>query len=659
MTEYKAEWGLVIGLAYNATGVIEVYLVETGAIAHRFKFVRNVTPPVYIRELVKHIDTAHTKVPVTVELEPAISVTEDVQVGPEPGDMENQEPPEEVFAAQVSYSRALQLCPERAEDAMREELTSFLNKGLFHPVLTSSISPEEVKFILRALDGYKEKYDGDGIFEKSKARVFADGSVQKKQFVGTSSSPVARIESVMVLCCVAALFGWIVYKIDIASAYLNTPRPPDLKYKYLRLPIHVVKMLLVLRPEFAKYVDPDGTMVVELDHMLYRMKEAGYQWFKSLFEFLGAAGFVVNPADQCVIHRISEHGETHGAVTVDDMLFVSSTEEEKLNTISDVAKRFGEKGYTVISGDDIPHLGMMFKFNRSVKRVHVSQKMFVDDLRTAAGVTERSPARKPAGEDMFERPESILLDEGGKDRYRSLCMSLLYAATRTFPECLPIASVLAGRFVDATEHDMDKLLTAISYMGHDPDHCLCLHPTSLNPIASGDSSYAVHIDGKSHGGIAIGFEGTNGSNDSYIAFSSGKDARVAKSSCEAELMTANRAADSLIWMVRLLSGFGISVDKPKLVMKCDGESNTFGIKVPVLYQDNKSSIHIAEHGKGNFKNTKHIRVRYYYISDLVRSGELVIKWIPTDRMVADILTKGVSFAVFVVLLPLLLGRQVN
>jgi len=47
MGEYKAEWGIVIGRAFNASGVVEVYLLETGAAAHRFKFVRNVTIPPY------------------------------------------------------------------------------------------------------------------------------------------------------------------------------------------------------------------------------------------------------------------------------------------------------------------------------------------------------------------------------------------------------------------------------------------------------------------------------------------------------------------------------------------------------------------------------------------------------------------------------------
>jgi hypothetical protein len=325
--------------------------------------------------------------------------------------------------------------------------------------------------------------------------------------------------------------------------------------------------------------------------------------------------------------------------------------------VSEIAAQFGPSGYTLVDGDDIPHLGMMLGFDRVGKCVTVTQRKFVDDLIEIAGVKDWTPAKKPCGEELFTRPESEILSERERDVYRSLCMSLLYAATRTYPECLPVASVLAGRFVNATQDDMTRLRTAISYMGLDPQHGLRLRPTSMSPVASADSAYAVHLDGKSHTGIAIGFEGIDGNDDCYIAFGSGKDARVAKSSCESELMAANRAADSLMWMVRLLSGFGINSAKPKLVMKDSGDQDGIIMNVPVLYQDNKSAITIAETGKGNFKNTKHIRVRYYYISDLIRSGELVIKWIPTQRMVADVLTKGVTMMVFTTLVPMLLGKQ--
>lgn len=61
-----------------------------------------------------------------------------------------------------------------------------------------------------------------------------------------------------------------------------------------------MKVLLVLRPEFAIYTEADGTMVVELDHMLYGMKEARFEWHNLLFDFFKSVVFAVNDAAICV-----------------------------------------------------------------------------------------------------------------------------------------------------------------------------------------------------------------------------------------------------------------------------------------------------------------------------------------------------------------------
>jgi hypothetical protein len=42
---------------------------------------------------------------------------------------------------------------------------------------------------------------------------------------------------------------------------------------------------------------------------------------------------------------------------------------------------------------------------------------------------------------------------------------------------------------------------------------------------------------------------------------------------------------------------------------------------------------------------------------MVRDGEMVVEWQHTSLMVADLLTKGVSRAVFEALLPALIGRR--
>ena len=43
--------------------------------------------------------------------------------------------------------------------------------------------------------------------------------------------------------------------------------------------------------------------------------------------------------------------------------------------------------------------------------------------------------------------------------------------------------------------------------------------------------------------------------------------------------------------------------------------------------------------KSSSKRTRHMNVRYFFITDRVKKGDLEIKYCPTDEMIADFLTK--------------------
>lgn len=65
----------------------------------------------------------------------------------------------------------------------------------------------------------------------------------------------------------------------------------------------------------------------------------------------------------------------------------------------------------------------------------------------------------------------------------------------------------------------------------------------------------------------------------------------------------------------------------------------YNIEPATIYQDNKSTIMLANKGEGNFKRTKHINVRLFYVKQLIEEGEVKIEYLPTDDMIADLLTK--------------------
>ena len=59
-----------------------------------------------------------------------------------------------------------------------------------------------------------------------------------------------------------------------------------------------------------------------------------------------------------------------------------------------------------------------------------------------------------------------------------------------------------------------------------------------------------------------------------------------------------------------------------------------------MYQDNQSAILLENNGKrSSSKRTKHINIRYFFITDRIKNGKINMEYFPTDDMVADFFTK--------------------
>ncbi len=83
-----------------------------------------------------------------------------------------------------------------------------------------------------------------------------------------------------------------------------------------------------------------------------------------------------------------------------------------------------------------------------------------------------------------------------------------------------------------------------------------------------------------------------------------------------------------------------------------------GIKVTdnILYQDNKSAILLEMNGwASSSKQTKHIKIWYCYIADCIAKGDLSVVWCPTNKMIADFLTKPLQGKVFQQFRDVLMG----
>ena len=131
-----------------------------------------------------------------------------------------------------------------------------------------------------------------------------------------------------------------------------------------------------------------------------------------------------------------------------------------------------------------------------------------------------------------------------------------------------------------------------------------------------DVSYAVHPDMGSQTG------GTMSLGKGAITSTSIKQKMNTKISTETELIAADDLVPHILWTNYFLNWQG------------------YNAKETILYKDNKSVILLEKNGKkSSSKRTKHIAIRYYFITDRFKAGKLDIKYCPTGDMVADYLTK--------------------
>jgi hypothetical protein len=66
----------------------------------------------------------------------------------------------------------------------------------------------------------------------------------------------------------------------------------------------------------------------------------------------------------------------------------------------------------------------------------------------------------------------------------------------------------------------------------------------------------------------------------------------------------------------------------------------YGVKDNVLFQDNKMSILLGKNGKAlSSKRTKHINIRYFFITDRVSKEGVSVVCCPTGDMIGDYVTK--------------------
>jgi hypothetical protein len=228
------------------------------------------------------------------------------------------------------------------------------------------------------------------------------------------------------------------------------------------------------------------------------------------------------------------------------------------------------------------------------------------------------------------------LDSVKATAFHNIVAKALYITKQARPDISVAIAFLTTRVRQPDQDDWGKLSHLMKYLGGTRELPLILGSDGTGVVKwYVDASFAVHPNMRGHTGGAV----TLGRGCPIVT--STKQKLNTRSSTESELVGVDDLMPSILWTRYFLKAQGYQVDEN------------------ILYQDNKSSILLEKNGKASSsKRTRHISIRYFFVTDRIAKGELSVELCPTAQMIADFMTKPLQGALFRKFRDIIMGIEV-
>ena len=184
---------------------------------------------------------------------------------------------------------------------MQEEINQFIRNDVWELVpRPSHQSVIGTKWV------YRNKVDEHGVIVRNKARLVAQGYNQEEGIdYEETFAPVARLESIRMLLAFACHKNFVLYQMDVKSAFLNG---------YIMEEVYVSQP-----PGFQDHKHPNH--VYKLKKALYGLKQAPRAWYDRLSTFLISNGFSMGKADNTLFIKRKSKDIIIVQIYVDDIIF--------------------------------------------------------------------------------------------------------------------------------------------------------------------------------------------------------------------------------------------------------------------------------------------------------------------------------------------------
>ena len=425
----------------------------------------------------------------------------------------------------------------------------------------------------------------------------------------------------------AAKFDHELEQLDVPTAFLNADVEEDV---YMEVP--------------EGYRAGKEHLVCKLRKALYGLKQAPRNWYLLISKFISdTLGFKACVSDPCLFHKRSRTGRLMMLFLFVDDFQVSFHEEDRAEW-NELKALLVSRFKTKDMGPSTWILGMRITRDRAARTITLDQELYVTKALEKYGLTQCKVASTPevvghesaAGGDD-DAVLDALLSPSEAMRYMELTGTLMYAAVASRPDIAHAAHQLVSHMQAPTRRHMLAAERVLRYLAG--TRALGLVFGSRNGAIVGDSrgrmlqlvdvcayADADWANGKADRRSITGW--VSKLNGDTISWASKKQRTVALSTCEAELYAEAAAIQEVLWLRGMLKELGLHTHTGSIV-----------------HGDNQSAIAVSKNGiKG--ERTKHVDIKYHFVTETVERGDVVLKWIPTSEMQADIFTKALAAPLF-------------
>ncbi|GJT41958.1 putative ribonuclease H-like domain-containing protein [Tanacetum coccineum] len=487
------------------------------------------------------------------------------------------------------------------------------HKDFHHCLFACFLSQHEPKKISEALEDeswvdamqeellqFEIQKDERGVVVRNKARLVAQGHRQEEGIdYDEVFAPVARIEAIRIFLAFASYMGFIVYQMDVKSAFL---------YGKIDEEVYVSQPPGFLDPKYPQ-------KVYKVVKALYGLHQAPRAWYATLSTFLLKNRYRRGTIDKTLFIKKDKHDIILVQVYVDDIIF-GSTKKSWCDEFEALMKsRFQMSSM----GELTFFLGLQVK--QKADGIFISQDKYVAEILKKFDFANVKTASTP-----IETQKPLVKDEEASNvdvhLYRSMIGSLMYL-TASRPDIM-FAVCACSRFqVTPKSSHLSAIKRIFRYLKGKPKLGLWYPRVSSFDLESySDSDYAgANLNRKSIIG-GCQFLGRR-----LISWQCKTQTIVATSTTEVEYVAAASCCGQVLWIQNQMLDYGLNFKNTK------------------IYIDIESTICIVKNLVYHSK-TKHIAIRHHFIRDAYGKKLIQVLKIHTDDNVADLLTKAFDVSKF-------------